>query len=375
MADNRYDVGYGTLDAFKRQCQEAARSTEANLLRNDCKVVEWTRGESVFLVEHPHSYRAHVNEGLGTKNIVADQFAIQCEVADMVRAECGRSFYDAIAQDTVAMIVNDMITLGALPHTVFMHLAVASADWFKWERRNAELVAGWKAACDLAGACWGGGETPALRDLIVPGNAILSGSADGAVEPKNRLIKRDILPGDSIILLESSGIHANGLTFARDLAARLPDGYLTKMDDGRHFGEALLDPTHIYVRYVEDCLKNGIDIHYCVNITGHGWRKLMRAPEPFLYMINRVPDSQEVFRFMQRTGEVSTRNMLADFNYGAGFALIVAKKHALDAMTLLKTGGYPFGGLIAGKVLESEKREVVIFPYGEKFEGDELQVR
>lgn len=375
MVEKRYDVGYGTLDAFKRLCQDAARSTDANLARHSCKAVEWTRGESVFLVEYPDRFDAHVNEGLGTKNIVADKFANQCAIADVLLRECGRSYYDAIAQDAVAMIVNDMITLGALPRTIFMHLAVASADWFKWERRTIELIEGWKKACDLAGACWGGGETPALRDLIVSGSAILSGSANGIVEPKSRLIKRDIRHGDAIILLESSGIHANGLTFARDLAEQLPKGYLTKMENGRRFGEALLDPTHIYVKYVEDCLSNGIDIHYCVNITGHGWRKLMRAPEPFTYCIDAVPALSETFCFLQREGDVSMRNMLADFNCNAGFALIVAPEHVPKAMMLLRTGAYPFGGLVSGKVLASERREVVIFPYGERFEAEDLQVR
>jgi phosphoribosylformylglycinamidine cyclo-ligase len=150
-----------------------------------------------------------------------------------MRSLTGKTYYDQIAQCTVAMIVNDMITLGALPISLAMHLAVADGDWFKDEQRCRDLIVGWKKACDLAGASWGGGETPTLKGIIVPKTIEINGSGIGLIRPKSRLIEsRFICSGDRIVLLESSGIHANGLTLAREIAERHSLGYGAKLSDG-----------------------------------------------------------------------------------------------------------------------------------------------
>src|SRR5688500_5395789 len=176
-----------------------------------------------------------------------------------------------------------------------MHLGVGASDWFKDERRTTDLVDGGKKACELARCAWGGGETPTLSGIVDAATVVLAGSAIGMVRPKGRLIRANVQHGDAIVLFESSGIHANGLTLARAIAARAPNGYLTPLPGGRTYGDALLDPTHIYVGVVEECLNQGVDIHYAVNITGHGWRKLMRAPDPFAYVIECIPAPQPVF--------------------------------------------------------------------------------
>src|SRR6185295_8396435 len=106
-------VDYDAMDPFKRMAQLAGRQTVNNIKRLGIREVEMSRGESAYLVETDDCYLAHVEEGLGTKNLVADQ---------MYRLT-RRSYYSHVAQDTVAMIVNDMITLGALPISVAMHLA------------------------------------------------------------------------------------------------------------------------------------------------------------------------------------------------------------------------------------------------------------
>src|SRR5688500_3834261 len=124
-------VDYGALDPFKRRAQLAGRSTADAIRRLGVSEVEMSRGESAYLVETSEGYLAHVEEGLGTKNLVADA---------MYRLVPGRSYYDHIAQDTVAMIVNDMVTLGALPLAVAMHLGVGTSDWFKDERRTQDLI-------------------------------------------------------------------------------------------------------------------------------------------------------------------------------------------------------------------------------------------
>ena len=357
-------VDYGALDPFKRRAQLAGRSTADVLRRLGVAEVEMSRGESAYLVETEDAFLAHVEEGLGTKNLVADA---------MYRLDKGRSFYDQIAQDTVAMIVNDMVTLGALPLSVAMHLGAGSSEWFQDDRRCDDLINGWRRACELSRCAWGGGETPTLAGVVEPHAVVLAGSAIGMIKPKSRLIRAHIQPGDAIILLDSSGIHANGLTLARAIAERVPKGYLAPVRDGRTYGEALLDPTYIYVGFVEDCLDAGIDIRYAVNITGHGWRKLMRSPDPVSYVIESIPEPHPVFEFMQRHGNIDDAEAYGNLNMGAGFALYVMEKDVAAVLNIAQA--YPFKARRAGHIEKSEKKRVVITPKAVEFSGETLAVR
>jgi len=143
------------------------------------------------------------------------------------------------------------------------------------------------------------------------------------------------------------------------------------------FGEALCDKSHIYVGFIDDCLRAGIKIHYCVNITGHGWRKLMRAPEPFLYEINNLPTPHPIFGFIAEKGKVSVRNMYCDCNMGAGFALFVPPLEVQRVSQLWWKNKYPFSILRAGNVQKSSEKRLVIRPLGKdgEFGPQDLQVR
>jgi len=355
-------VNYDALDPFKRAAQKAAGDTAGNIKRLGLTEVPASRGESAYLIEAPDHYLAHVEEGLGTKNLVADA----------VHEITGRHYYGALAQDTVAMIVNDMITLGALPVSVAMHVGVGDTAWFAEHERTEGLVAGWKHACDLSRAVWGGGETPGLGGVVVPGTVVLSGSAVGIIKPKERLISGHIEDGDAIVMFESSGIHANGLTLARKIAETT--GYDAKLSDGRMYGEALLDPTHIYVGVVEDCLDAGINLHYAVNITGHGWRKLMRAVEPFVYEINHIPKPQPVFEFMQTRGPVDDAEAYGNFNMGVGFAVYVRPADTEKVIEVAKTQG--IAAWVAGGIhKDGTHKRVEIKPKNLTYEGETLNVR
>jgi len=357
-------VDYDAMDPFKRMAQLAGRETADNIRRLNIQEFDMSRGESAYLIEAAKSYFAHVEEGLGTKNLVADA---------MYRPT-GKSYYDHIAQDAVAMIVNDMITLGALPLSVAMHLAVGDSNWFDDEKRCRDLVEGWKNACNLARCVWGGGETPTLKGVVVPEAIVLSGSAMGLVKPKERLITADnIQHGDAIILIESSGIHANGLTMARKIADKLPDGYMTRLDDGQTYGETLLDPTHIYVALVEDCLTRGVNIHYPVNVTGHGWRKLMRATQSFAYIIERLPKQLPIFDFLQKHGPVDDLEAYGNFNMGAGFALYVSEADA--AVVAEIASSHKLVALRAGYIERSDDKKVIIKPKSLEYSGATLGVR
>jgi phosphoribosylformylglycinamidine cyclo-ligase len=357
-------VDYEAMDPFKRQAQQAGRETAASILRLGYSEVEMSRGESAYLMDAGDHYMAHVEEGLGTKNLVADA----------MYGLTGGSYYDRIAQCTVAMIVNDMITLGALPLSVAMHLAVGVSGWFGDEKRCGDLIRGWKKACELARCVWGGGETPTLKGIVDPDTAVLSGSAIGVVKPKSRLINAaSIRQGDAIVIIGSSGIHANGLTLAREIAEKLPNGYLTKLSDGRMYGEALLDPTMIYVPLVEDCFTEGVGIHYAVNITGHGWRKLMRATQPFAYIIDHIPVPHPIFSFIQEHGPVDDKEAYANLNMGAGFALYVREGDVKKVLAIANRLGML--ALRAGTVESSQAKKIVIQPLGLEYLGSTLGVR
>jgi phosphoribosylformylglycinamidine cyclo-ligase len=356
-------VDYGSLDPVKLLAQRAAAATAPALARTGPGEVGASRGESAFVWEEADGYRAFVLEDLGTKNLVADA----------MRPISGRSHYDALAQDTVAMIVNDVIVVGAAPQVVNAYWAVGDATWFDDRERAADLVRGWAAACDEVGATWGGGETPALAGVIVPGTIELAGACVGVIRPKQRLVLGDRLAaGDAIVLVASSGIHANGLSLARRVAEGLPGGYATPLPDGTAFGEALLVPTLLYARLVEAIFDAGIDVHYLVNITGHGWRKLMRARRELSYRLQLLPPVPPVLDFLVGAARLDAAEAYGTFNMGAGFAAYVPAEQAEQVVEVARRLG--LAAWHAGTV-EDGPRRVVIEPLGLAYEGEALALR
>jgi phosphoribosylformylglycinamidine cyclo-ligase len=357
-------VRYGPLDAFKRACQKAAATTTDLLAARGFREPATVRGESAYLIEAEDHYLAHVEEGLGTKNLVADA----------VQAESGHCFYRAIGIDTVATITNDLVTCGALPIAVAMHAAVGSTDWFSDERRAQELVRGFAEGCRAAGAVWGGGETPALRGLIAPEAIVLAGSAVGRIAPKPLRIVGDVQGGDAIIFLASSGVQTNGLTLCRQIAESLPGRYATRIGDGATLGEALLAPSTLYVAFVAECQRRGVRLNYAAHVTGHGWRKLMRLEEPFVYEITAPRPAPALFSFLMEAGPISLREAYATFNMGIGFAVYVAPSAVEAALAAARSAGYD--AWRAGSVRkEGGRKAVVIPPLGLEFEAETLQVR
>ena len=357
-------VNYDRLDAFKRACQQAARTTIGALNAHGYREPETTRGESAYLIEADNEYLAHVEEGLGTKNLVADAMA----------RLTGKCFYHAIGVDTVATMVNDLITCGALPISIAMHAAVGDSDWFADEHRAAELARGFADACKASGAVWGGGETPTLKGIVQPEAIVLAGSAVGKITPKDNRIIGDIEDGDAIIFLASSGVQTNGLTLCRKLAEQHPQGYLAETPDKRTFGEALLDPSVIYVDFVRACQQKSIRLHYVAHVTGHGWRKLMRPADPFVYRIDTVREPLPVFRFIAEAAKIDAREMYGTFNMGVGFAAYVPESAAQATLDAAKACGHD--AWRAGTVLKQGGRKAVeIVPLHITYEADTLQLR
>lgn len=364
MSYEQSGVNYDTLDAFKRACQRQAATTSGALHHHGMAEPPKVRGESAYLIETPTDYLAHVEEGLGTKNLVADA----------MQKLTGRSFYHNVGIDTVATIVNDLITCGALPVSVAMHAAVGDSNWFADATRAEDLAAGFAEGCQQSNAVWGGGETPALKGVVCPEAIVLAGSAIGRIAPKERRIVGDVRDGDAIVLLAASGVHTNGLTLCRAIADKLPQGYLTPIEDGRPYGEALLDPSVIYVRFIAACQDAGIPLHYAAHITGHGWRKLMRLDEPFVYRMTELGHVPPVFKFLMQAGPIDIREAYATFNMGAGFAAYVDPADAPRVIRLAQSLRYDawLGGTVHK---QADRKAVEILPLNLTFEGASLQVR
>ena len=356
-------VNYDLIDPLKVSAQRAAAATAGHLGGHGFTEVAASRGESAYVVDVGPFYIASIVECLGSKALVADEMATLT----------GRSWYAGIAQDTIAMAVNDLITVGATPLVVQAYWAAGGSDWFGDAARAQALVAGWKAACDTCGVAWGGGETPALAGIVEAGRIDLAASCTGLVNPKSRLTLGDRLAvGDQIVLLAASGIHANGLSLARKLVERLPMGYLTPIEGGQTYGEALLAPTVLYSPVTEALAKAGIVPHYAANITGHGWRKLLRHPGEFTYRIHTVPPVPPVLRFIQQQAGQDDAEAYGTLNMGAGFALHVAAEDAERTVQIAR--GLGLGAWLAGSVEAGPKR-LVVEPLGITWDADALQLR
>jgi phosphoribosylformylglycinamidine cyclo-ligase len=360
-------VNYEDIDPFKISAQEAAKTTANNLSRFSYRELSESRGESAFVWEENDRYRAGVIEGVGTKNLIADEL-------DQLFPD-QPSFYRAIAQDNLAMIANDLSACGAEAQLFWMHVAAGESSWFSDKRRAEALNLGTAAICNEINVTWAGGESPVLSGIIKEGASEISGFMLGEIYPKERYVSGNNLEdGDAIVLVESSGIHANGLSAARKLKESLPDGYKTVLPGGVSFGETLLRPTNLYVNLVKHLLDEQVDIKRMENITGHGWRKLMRAKQNFTYRMHDLPPAMPVFDFMQEHLDVGDADaeMFGNYNMGAGYAIYVPQKEVESTIDICEQNEKK--AWHAGNV-EAGPKQLIIEPKNLVFSGASLAVR
>jgi phosphoribosylformylglycinamidine cyclo-ligase len=355
-------VDYGTLDAGKRSAIAKALSTSSLLLAHGARAIDASRGEPAFVFELDGRAFAFVVEGLGTKSLVARH----------VLERQGVDRFADVAYDTVAAILNDLCCVGALPLVVNAYFATGSSDWYREPRRAEALLDGWRRACADAGCAWGGGESPSLPGLVSEDDIELAGAAIGVVPAgRSPILGERLRAGDEIVLVASSGLHANGASLARLLAERLPDGYATRLADGQTLGEALLAPSVMYAPLVAAALERELALSYISHVTGHGLLKLMRPQAPLTYRIERLPPVPEVLRFLVAEAGLDAHAAYSTFNMGAGYALYCADGTGEDAVGLARELGLQ--ALLAGRV-EGGPRRVVLEPIGVTFESAELEL-
>jgi phosphoribosylformylglycinamidine cyclo-ligase len=280
------------------------------------------------LVELPRRYSEPVlvagTDGVGTK----------------LKLALAMKRHGTIGIDLVAMSVNDILVQGAEP--------LFFLDYYVCERLDlaiaTEVIKGIAAGCEQAGCALIGGETAEHPDAFVPGEYDLAGFAVGVVEKSKAIDGSRIRAGDALLGLASSGPHSNGFSLIRrilDVAhADLGESY-PGAPAGRTLGDALLEPTRIYVKPVL-ALARFLEVKGMAHITGGGLventhrmfpgdcgARLERASWP----------RPAVFDWLQRAGSVSDAEMHRVFNCGIGMIVVVAADDAERAMQTLAAAG------------------------------------
>ncbi len=257
-------------------------------------------------------------DGVGTKLLVAEQL--------------GR--YDTVGIDCIAMNVNDVICVGATPLAMLDYLAVESAD----PVREGAIGEGLRKGAELAGIEIPGGELAQLGELVRGFD--LAGACFGTVKLDSIVTGAAIEPGDALIGLPSSGLHSNGYALARSALEGLdwgedPGGL------GRPLGEALLEPTEIYVKPVLELLE-AADVRGLAHITSGGLGNLLRLDAEVSYEIADPLPVPPLFSLIAERGSVSEAEMTDVFNLGCGFVCVVAAadaQQALEAPSWVLPGG------------------------------------
>jgi phosphoribosylformylglycinamidine cyclo-ligase len=224
-------------------------------------------------------------------------------------------------------------------------------------------------ATDTAGS---GRVPPALNGILgyKPSRGLIS--AVGLVpEGHGAILGADLAPGDEIVLVASSGLHANGASLARQVVERLEQGYATRLPSGRAFGEALLDQSVIYVALVRALLASRIDVHYLSHITGHGLLKLMRPRRELSYRVRWLPEVPEVLAFLAEAADMAPAGAYQTFNMGCGFAVYCAAGAGEDVVRIASECDLSAG--VAG-VVEEGPRRVVLEPIDVVFGSDDMNL-
>ena len=265
--------------------------------------------------------------------------------------------HDTVGIDCVAMCVNDIICCGARPLFFLDYIACGK----NVPERIEQIVKGVCDGCVQAGAALIGGETAEMPGFYPENEYDLAGFATGIVDEEKIIRREEMRAGDVILALPSSGVHSNGFSLVRKIFD-IDDAEFEKPVEslgGRSLGEALLEPTRIYVRPVL-ALCGEIRVRGISHITGGGfYENIPRSiPDGLGAEIDRerirVP---EIFRLIAGKGGVSERDMFNTFNMGVGMSIIVAEKDAGRALEILREQGEEAWEI--GRIRESGEKIII----------------
>ncbi|MBF0284216.1 MAG: phosphoribosylformylglycinamidine cyclo-ligase [Magnetococcales bacterium] len=268
--------------------------------------------------------------------------------------------HDTVGIDLVAMSVNDLLVQGAEPLFFLDYFATGKLR----PETAATVISGIAEGCRQAGCQLSGGETAEMPGFYPPGEYDLAGFAVGLVDRSRLIDGRRIRPGDVMLGLPSSGPHSNGYSLIRRLVLGEGGPGLESPFGGRTLGEALLEPTRIYVKALRQTARK-VTIKGVVHITGGGfWENLPRVLPPHVTAVleKRRWFRPPVFDLLQRLGAVTEEEMLRTFNCGLGMVLFVAEKEADAAVRALRKAGEE--AVVVGRVRKrrGDEGQVEILP-------------
>ena len=264
------------------------------------------------------------NDGVGTKLKIA--------------IETGQ--HRTVGVDLVAMCVNDLIVQGAEPLFFLDYFATGALD----VETATDVVAGIAEGCKQAGAALIGGETAEMPGMYAAGDYDLAGFSVGGVERGEILPRKDVAEGDVLLGLTSSGVHSNGYSMVRKIIelSGLEWSSPAPFDTSKTLGEALMEPTRIYVKPLLAALNATSGIKALAHITGGGLpENLPRVlPEATSARIDlsKIPVPR-VFHWLSKTGGVAESEMLRTFNCGIGMVIVVAAEDADNVAKVLSETG------------------------------------
>lgn len=328
------------IDLEAKTVSEIAAKLQSTL---ECRDIITDSGHYAALVRLGDKAIAMSTDGVGSKILIAEMM----------------NKYDTVGIDCIAMVVNDILCVGAEPIALVDYLAVEKPD----PQRAAEIAEGLVKGAEESRIAIIGGETASLPGIIKDFD--LAGTGIGFVDVDKIISGEDIEPGNVLIGIQSNGIHSNGYSLARkalfddagfDVNDKMPNGETT-------IGEELIRPTELYVKPIVALFEEGYEINGLAHITGGGFTNLRRLKKGVGYEINDLPETPEIFKLIYEQN-VDIKEMYKVFNMGIGFVVICGEAEAEKIMGTLNE--YCKCQII-GKVTDDEK--IVV----EAFEGSTIE--
>ena len=303
-------------------------------------------------------------KGLGRPHGTIGAFTGMVEVGDRVFSLCTDSVgtkvlvaealnrWDTIGIDCIANNADDMITAGIEPIAFVDYLAIGHYD----EATARAIGVGLNRGAEMANLTIIGGEIAVVPEIV--SGYDLAGTCFGMARAKDVIDGKKVRAGDVILGVASTGMHTNGFTLARRV---FRDGGLSLRDPlpggGGSVGDALLEPTAIYVRSVLKAVRRH-EVHGMANITGGGLRNLLRLKATVEMTLTDPMPAQPIFRAIQDLAGISDEEMYQTFNMGMGYAIVAPEDEAKGIVRDLK----PFAAKVVGEV--SRGRGVTCPPLG-----------
>ena len=245
--------------------------------------------------------------------------------------------HDTVGIDLVAMSVNDVLVQGAEPLFFLDYFGCGKLD----VNVAADVIKGIAQGCEYAGCALIGGETAEMPGMYPDGEYDLAGFAVGAVEKSKIITGREIVAGDVVLGLASSGAHSNGYSLIRKIIDRAKPDLDAKFDGERTLADALMEPTRIYVKPLL-ALMAVLPVKGLAHITGGGLTENIPRvlPEGVKAVVEKASWVRpELFNWLQREGGVAESEMHRVFNCGIGMVVVVAQENAAQALELLRAAG------------------------------------